>query len=60
MMLILLILLMMLMLLVTEFRSLPDPFPYWGAADRYKILRVVNYKALHDLAIIDNSAYRCF
>lgn len=36
------------------------PISLLGAAERYKILRVVNYKALHDFAIIDNSAYRCF
>lgn len=36
------------------------PISLLGAADCYKILRVVSYKALHDFAIIDNSAYRCF
>lgn len=36
------------------------PISLLGAADCYKILRVVSYKALHDSAVIDDNVYRYF
>lgn len=36
------------------------PISLLGAANRYKILRVVSYKALHDFTIIYNNVYRYF